>query len=175
MLGPTTSSHLQTLRRPLCPQCLRLSPKPHQQTRNATLLKRPRRPYTFTQLVTLSDGSAYLQRTTSPMPVYKSNKDTRNSALWNPSSKSLMNVEEDEAGRLRAFRARFGRGWDAETAPLEKSDQTKDGEAKVDRDGPEDSLLNLISGFGRRQDTKKPAQDSKEATSQAKKGKGGSR
>ena len=24
-------------------------------------------------------------------------------------------MEEDEAGRLRAFRQRFGRGWDAET------------------------------------------------------------
>jgi hypothetical protein len=27
---------------------------------------------------------------------------------------SLKNIEEDEAGRLRAFRQRFGRGWDAE-------------------------------------------------------------
>ena len=27
---------------------------------------------------------------------------------------SLRNKEEDEAGRLRAFRERFGRGWDAE-------------------------------------------------------------
>lgn len=28
----------------------------------------------------------------------------------------MANVEEDEAGRLRAFRKRFGRGWDAEGA-----------------------------------------------------------
>ena len=34
--------------------------------------------------------------------------------MWNPSSQKLMNVEEDEAGKLRAFRERFGRGWDAE-------------------------------------------------------------
>lgn len=32
-----------------------------------------------------------------------------------------MNVEEDEAGRLRAFRAKFGRGWDSEvTEDLEE-------------------------------------------------------
>lgn len=29
----------------------------------------------------------------------------------------MANVEEDEAGRLRAFRRRFGRGWDAELEP----------------------------------------------------------
>ena len=86
----------------------------HTQVRNATLLKRPQRPYTFTQLVTLSDGSTFLHRTTSPFSVYKSTKDVRNSALWHPSSRKLLNVEEDEAGRLRAFRERFGRGWDAE-------------------------------------------------------------
>ncbi|EOD51259.1 putative 50s ribosomal protein [Neofusicoccum parvum UCRNP2] len=87
---------------------------PKTQCRHATLLRRPKRPYTFTQLITLSDGSTYLQRTTSPAPVYRSTKDIRNHPLWNPSSQKLMNVEEDEAGRLRAFRAKFGRGWDSE-------------------------------------------------------------
>ncbi|OMP85882.1 54S ribosomal protein L36, mitochondrial [Diplodia seriata] len=87
---------------------------PKTQCRHATLLRRPKRPYTFTQLITLSDGSTYLHRTTSPAPVYRSTKDIRNHPLWNPSSQKLMNVEEDEAGRLRAFRARFGRGWDSE-------------------------------------------------------------
>jgi len=33
--------------------------------------------------------------------------------MWNPSSQKLMNIEEDEAGRLARFRERFGRGWDA--------------------------------------------------------------
>lgn len=89
-------------------------PHQHIQIRHATLLRRPKRPYTFTQLITLSDGSTFLHRTTSPLPVYRSSKDTRNNVLWNPSSQKLLNVEEDEAGRLRAFRARFGRGWDAE-------------------------------------------------------------
>lgn len=85
-----------------------------QQTRNATLIRRPKRPYTFTQLITLSDGSTFLHRTTSPEPVYRTTKDTKNNALWNPSSEKLLNVEEDEAGRLARFRARFGRGWDVE-------------------------------------------------------------
>ncbi|KAK3207370.1 hypothetical protein GRF29_103g811391 [Pseudopithomyces chartarum] len=92
------------------------TPITHTQVRHATLLRRPKRPYTFTQLVTLSDGSSFVQRTTSPLPVYRATKDTRNTPLWNPSSQKLLNVEEDEAGKLAAFRAKFGRGWDASQA-----------------------------------------------------------
>jgi hypothetical protein len=55
-----------------------------------------------------------MHRTTSPHPVYKATKDVRNSPLWNPSSRKLLNVEEDEAGKLAGFRSRFGRGWDSE-------------------------------------------------------------
>ncbi|KAI2794739.1 hypothetical protein POX_a01340 [Penicillium oxalicum] len=134
------------------------------QCRHATLLRRPKRPYTFTQLVTLSDGSAFTHRTTSPAPVYRATRDTRNSLLWNPSSSKLMNVEEDEAGRLAAFRARFGRSWDAnapapETASASTGDATKDAaakqaekeaaeaQAKADQE-EEDNLLDLISSFG---------------------------
>lgn len=132
------------------------------QCRHATLLRRPKRPYTFTQLVTLSDGSAFTHRTTSPAPVYRSTRDTRNSLLWNPSSSKLMNVEEDEAGRLAAFRARFGRSWDA-NAPVAESASTGDvkqdaatqkaeqeaakAQAKADQE-EEDNLLDLISSFG---------------------------
>lgn len=110
----TSSAHIATmiLRNPARPQLLRTLRQ--QQVRHATLLRRPKRPYTFTQLVTLSDGSTFLQRTTSPAPVVRSTKDVRNSAMWNPSSQKLLNVEEDEAGRLARFRERFGRGWDAE-------------------------------------------------------------
>ncbi|KAL1984103.1 hypothetical protein VTN96DRAFT_9603 [Rasamsonia emersonii] len=124
------------------------------QCRHATLLRRPKRPYTFTQLVTLSDGSTFIHRTTSPAPVYRSTRDTRNSLLWNPSSVKLMTVEEDEAGRLAAFRARFGRSWDAantsseEASKFEKSetsasasssssqpvDQKKTGETQADQE-----------------------------------------
>ena len=105
----TMSSLLTTSLRPSCPSC-RLST----QIRHASLLRRPKRPYTFTQMITLSDGSTYLHRTTSPAPIYRSTKDTKNNPLWNPSSQKLKNVEEDEAGRLKRFRGRFGRGWDAE-------------------------------------------------------------
>ena len=87
----------------------------YEQRRYASLLRRPRRPYTFTQLVTLSDGSTYTHRTTSPAPVFQSQKDTRNTPLWNPSSQKLQNVEADEAGKLRAFRERYGRGYDAQS------------------------------------------------------------
>ncbi|KAF1956620.1 hypothetical protein CC80DRAFT_492144 [Byssothecium circinans] len=103
------------------------------QIRHATLLKRPKRPYTFTQLITLSDGSSFLHRTTSPLPTYKSQKDVRNNPLWNPSSQKLLNVEEDEAGKLKAFRDKFGRGWDAEQGK---------GTAKADH------FMDLISGQG---------------------------
>lgn len=115
---------------------LRLTP--HSQTRHASLLRRPHRPYTFTQLITLSDGSVVSHRTTSPVPIYRSAKDTRNHPLWNPSSDKLRNVEEDEAGRLKRFRRRFGRGWDGEVAAGEE-----EGEG-----GEEDGGLgDLISGF----------------------------
>ncbi|KAL6900361.1 hypothetical protein GGI43DRAFT_46542 [Trichoderma evansii] len=95
------------------------------QTRNATFIPRPRRPYTFTQLIQLSDGSTYTARTTSPLPLYRAAKDTRNTLLWQPSEKSLRNVELDEAGKLAAFRERFGRAYDAAAQAVE-------GEAKGD-------------------------------------------
>ncbi len=110
------------------------------QTRHASLLRRPKRPYTFTQLVTLSDGSTYMQRTTSPAAVQKSTKDTRNTPLWNPSSQKLLSLEADEAGRLRAFREKFGRGWDAERMQDEDTDAAENQE--------EDNLMDLIGGYG---------------------------
>ncbi|KAK8079326.1 hypothetical protein PG994_003133 [Apiospora phragmitis] len=93
------------------------------QTRNATLIRRPKRPYTFTQVIQLSDGSAYTMRTCSPHSLYKSSKDTRNHVLWNPSEKTLKNIEVDEAGKLAAFRGRYGRGWDAQSPEVEARPQ----------------------------------------------------
>ena len=113
-----STKKLSPATRPFCAACAYTRrPISHQQIRHATLIRRPKRPYTFTQLVTLSDGSTFLQRTTSPLPVYNSTKDVRNTVLWNPSSRKLLSIEEDEAGVLRRFRARYGRSWDAETAP----------------------------------------------------------
>lgn len=146
-----------------------------QSCRNARLLKRPKRPYTFTQLITLSDGSAFTVRTTSPVPVYRSTKDMRNTLLWNPSSRDLMNVEEDDAGRLAAFRARFGRAYDTTKPPsaveevvpesTEGVSESTGGAPKPDAFGAtedigmddngfaeeeDQSILELIGSFGRR-------------------------
>lgn len=75
------------------------------------------------------------------MPVYRSTRDTRNSLLWNPTSKKLLTVEEDEAGRLAAFRAKFGRGFDAASttekdaggvASVSSSSKTKPANDKMD-------------------------------------------
>lgn len=131
-------SFLTSFRRPHPP--LKLTCPHHHQTqlRHASLLRRPKRPYTFTQLVMLSDGSTFLHRTTSPAPLYKSTKDTRNTPLWNPSSQRLLNIEEDEAGKLRAFREKFGRGWDAERMDRGEEEEEEEG----------DSLVDLISGRG---------------------------
>ncbi|KAL2074214.1 hypothetical protein VTL71DRAFT_7992 [Oculimacula yallundae] len=110
-----------------------------QQIRHASLLKRPHRPYTFTQLVTLSDGSTYTHRTTSPAPIYRSAKDTRNHPMWQPSLSSLRNVEQDDAGRLKAFRKKFGRGWDVDGA-------VEGEEGAAGEDGEDGGLMELISG-----------------------------
>ncbi|KAA8644559.1 hypothetical protein EYZ11_001452 [Aspergillus tanneri] len=134
---PTTSTTF------ICSQC-----------RHATLLRRPKNPYTFTQLITLSDGSTFTHRTSSPSPIYRSTRDSRNSLLWNPSSSKLMNVEEDEAGRLAAFRARFGRSFDANVATEEETGESKKlskEEAATEAAAAqeeEDNLLDLISSFG---------------------------
>lgn len=52
-------------------------------------------------------------------------------------------MEADEAGRLRAFREKFGRGWDAERMDLEDRDGEGKGKEK------EESLMDLITGFAK--------------------------
>ncbi|KAI9736958.1 MAG: hypothetical protein M1834_000547 [Cirrosporium novae-zelandiae] len=129
-----------------------------QQCRHATLIPRPKRPYTFTQLVTLSDGSSFTHRTTSPQAVYKSTRDTYNAPLWNPSSQKLMNIEEDEAGKLAAFRNKFGRGWDAGIA---LDGDKLEHEEQLAADAQDESLLDLISGFGQDEHAVKSASGGK--------------
>ncbi|KAL8781575.1 MAG: hypothetical protein Q9213_005961 [Squamulea squamosa] len=146
-----------------------------QQLRHATLLRRPKRPYTFTQLVTLSDGSTFTHRTTSPAPVYKSTKDTRNTALWNPSSQKLLNVEADEAGRLRAFRERFGRGWDAETMTRRDEETGEIKDSKKEQQEDEDNLMDLISGYGVDAEEKGEAKGVREGKERSGKRTGGER
>ncbi|KAI9891794.1 MAG: hypothetical protein M1814_002359 [Vezdaea aestivalis] len=159
-MTPTrTSAHL-SLRRPQS-QCL-LRPIPSSSralsttpSLQADLIRRPHRPYQFTALVQHSDGSMSFTRTTSPQPLWKAVKDIRNHALWNPSNRRIANVEDDEAGKLRAFRTRFGRGWDAEATEDEARLQAeeKEGNAAKDKEGQNhvheqeatDSLMDLIS------------------------------
>ncbi|KAI5865254.1 hypothetical protein GGS23DRAFT_594795 [Durotheca rogersii] len=90
------------------------TPLSHTPSRAATMIRRPKRPYMFTQIVQQTDGATYTMRTTSPLALYRATKDTRNHVLWQPSDHSLRNVEADEAGKLAAFRGRFGRSWDVE-------------------------------------------------------------
>ena len=109
------------------------------QVRHATFISRPRRPYTFTQLVQLSDGSTYTMRTTSPQPLYRASKDTRNTLLWQPSEKSLRNLELDEAGKLAAFRERFGRAYDASSGAEGAGDDSAS--------AADDGFADLITGY----------------------------
>ncbi|PYH42067.1 mitochondrial 54S ribosomal protein bL31m [Aspergillus saccharolyticus JOP 1030-1] len=128
------------------------------QCRHASLLRRPKRPYQFTQLITMSDGSTFTHRTSSPIPVYRSTRDTRNSLMWNPSSSKLASVEKDEAGRMAAFRAKFGRSFDANVASADpaaaEAKATKEADAKqaqAEAEEEDDNLLDLISSFGQQE------------------------
>ncbi|KAG6172183.1 hypothetical protein E4U11_005910 [Claviceps purpurea] len=131
-----------------------LSSRLNIQVRHATFIERPRRPYTFTQLVTLSDGSTYTMRTTSPASVYRSTKDSRNTLLWQPTDRSLRNVELDEAGKLAAFRERFGRAFDAspslekeEGQEQEQEQEQKASAAPAEDEPAEDDFTDLITAY----------------------------
>ncbi|KAI1090768.1 hypothetical protein F5B19DRAFT_494039 [Rostrohypoxylon terebratum] len=132
------------------------TPLSHTPSRAATIISRPKRPYTFTQLIQQTDGSTYTIRTTSPLALYKSLKDTRNHLLWQPSDRSLQNVEVDEAGKLAAFRGRFGRGWDMEKPPEVLAMEKLEAAAEAEEEGkkrvapppePEDALSDLVSKY----------------------------
>lgn len=87
-----------------------------------------------------------------------------------------MNVEEDEAGRLKRFRKRFGRGYDAESMSVgeEKRDGMDDGIEGAE-DMNEENLLDLISGYGAgegksdKKADKAPSKDAKDGKGSAKK------
>ncbi|PYH84499.1 putative 50S ribosomal protein L36 [Aspergillus uvarum CBS 121591] len=140
-----TTARLQPSTTFICSQC-----------RHATLLRRPKRPYQFTQLITMSDGSTFTHRTSSPLPIYRSTRDTRNSVMWNPSSSRLASLEKDEAGRLAAFRAKFGRGFDTNAvAAVSEADKKAEAEAaqaaQAEAEEEDDNLLDLISSFGQQE------------------------
>ena len=90
-----------------------------------------------------------------------------------------MNVEADDAGRLRAFRQRFGRGWDARTN-VEEEDIDAEGQAEgkgsadfVEED--DGNLMDLISGYGQEAEKAGNAEGVREDKEKSRKGKGGER
>ncbi|KAK5663140.1 hypothetical protein OQA88_6557 [Cercophora sp. LCS_1] len=156
------------------------------QVRHATFVPRHRRPYHFTQLVQLSDGSTFTVRTTMPQALYKSNKDSRSHVLWQPTEKSLKNLEVDEAGKLAAFRDRFGRGWDMDSVQVVNETEKPEGgkqkgkrgaaaakaeplvaaskaEAAVEEEDAFDSLVDLISEYAKEDGGKMGGMSAKEA------------
>ena len=82
-------------------------------------------------------------RTTSPNPIYRASKDTRNTLLWQPSEKSLRNVELDEAGKLAAFRERFGRAFDSS---VQSEEEASKGEAAAAA-AVDEGYADLITGY----------------------------
>lgn len=107
----------------------------------------------------LSDGSSFKQLTTSPRGVLRTTKDIRNHLLWNASDANLTGIEEDEAGKLRAFRMRYGRGFDIE---VEESAQQDD-----------DNLMDLFSSLKEEEAPKVQAEPVAAVGGKGKKGKKG--
>lgn len=81
-------------------------------------------------------------------------------------------MEADEAGRLRAFREKFGRGWDAER--MGEEDERK---AQVGGEGEEreDNLMDLIGGYGVQAEEEGTGKGVREGKERGGKGKGGQR
>ena len=87
-------------------------------------------------------------------------------------------METDEAGKLRAFREKFGRGWDAsrtqhieigEEDGAEREEQLSGGREE------EDNLMDLISGYGQEAEAKGEAKGVRESKERSGKGNGGER
>ena len=89
-------------------------------------------------------------------------------------------MEADEAGRLRAFREKFGRGWDAERMGEEDERRARgEGEGEGEGEGrggeEEDNLMDLIGGYGVQAEERGEAKGVREGKERSGKGKGGER
>ena len=87
-------------------------------------------------------------------------------------------METDDSGKLRAFRDKFGRGWDA--SKMQERDEDVDrseGEEEVEgrREMGEDNLMDLISGYGQEAEKKGEAAGSRKVKERSGKGMGGER
>jgi len=79
--------------------------------------------------------------TTSPRGVFRTTKDTRNHPLWNESDAAVMGLEEDEAGKLKAFRNKYGHGFDIQDASEIKKELDSDA---VGKDATAGSLMDIL-------------------------------
>lgn len=95
----------------------------------------------------------------------------------------MLNIEADEAGKLRAFREKFGRGWDASRTE-EKDEEDGNEEEEGTEDGGkggrqpeerEDNLMDLISSFGLEAEGTATAKGVREGKEKSGKRKGGER
>ncbi len=87
-------------------------------------------------------------------------------------------METDEAGKLKAFREKFGRGWDASKArDVEVDAEDSEGgdlQAQDSRE-EEDNLMDLISGYGQEAEAKGEAKGVRQEKEKSGKRKGGER
>ena len=82
-------------------------------------------------------------------------------------------MEADEAGRLRAFREKFGRGYDAER--MQEEDERETGEEGRDQDEGEDNLMDLIGKFRKNARKKRAAQKSRDGAKKSEQERDGDR
>lgn len=84
-------------------------------------------------------------------------------------------METDEAGKLRAFREKFGRGWDASRMADEDVDGDGREEGGDEKGEQEDNLMDLISGYGQEAEAKGEAAGVRQEKEKSGKRKGGER
>lgn len=90
-------------------------------------------------------------------------------------------METDEAGKLKAFREKFGRGWDASKAPDKdvdlEAEEGEEGNAEqvLDTREEDDNLMDLISGYGQEAEAKGEAKGVRQEKEKSGKRKGGER
>jgi len=86
-----------------------------------------------------------------------------------------LNFEADEAGRLKAFREKFGRGWDARTIVNEEESDEADQGDRGDAEEESGNLMDLISSYGQEAEKQGTAKGVQKEKAKSRKGTGGER
>jgi hypothetical protein len=87
--------------------------------------------------------------------------------LWNPRTRELLNVEEDDAGRLAGFRARFGGMFDTakgiveDTEPEAKTAKQKAAAVSTEKIGADGQEEVQTQGDGRKERREMKVEDAK--------------